>query len=69
MESDSGEALLTSPDLEGSEPPKLTTINGDLGELKIRSCQSRLDIFCCHSLSLALSLGGDGGPVESVISV
>jgi hypothetical protein len=43
MESDSGEELLTGPDLEGSEPPKLTTINGDLGKLMIRSNQSHLD--------------------------
>jgi hypothetical protein len=42
-ESDRGETLLTGPDLEGSEPPKLTTINGDLGKLQIRSCWSHLD--------------------------
>jgi len=42
-ESDRGEALLTGPDLEGSEPPKLTTINGDLGKLQIRSHWSHLD--------------------------
>jgi integrator complex subunit 6 len=45
-ESDRGEALLTCPDLEGSEPPKLTTINGDLGKLQIRSHRSHLDTLC-----------------------
>lgn len=44
-DSDRGEALLTGPDLEGSEPPKLTTINGDLGKLQIGSYQSHLDVL------------------------
>jgi hypothetical protein len=48
MESDRGEASLTVPDLEGSEPPKLTTINGDLGKLKIQSHESHLDTLCSN---------------------
>lgn len=34
MESGKGEALVTGPDSEGSEPPKLTMVNGDLGNFK-----------------------------------
>ena len=53
-ESDRGEALLTCPDLEGSEPPKLTTINGDLGKLQIRSHRSHLDTLCSVSMCVCV---------------
>ncbi|KAJ4449233.1 hypothetical protein ANN_00630 [Periplaneta americana] len=32
LEPGRGEALMTGPDSEGSEPPKLTMVNGDLGD-------------------------------------
>jgi hypothetical protein len=39
VESGKGEALVTGPDSEGSEPPKLTMVNGDLGKLKTGDLQ------------------------------
>jgi hypothetical protein len=47
VESGRGEALTTAPDLEGSEPPKLTMVNGDLGELNAGSLQ-------CHSFYVCI---------------
>jgi len=40
LESSRGEALVTGPDSEGSEPPKLTMVNGDMGELKTGNLHS-----------------------------
>jgi integrator complex subunit 6 len=45
-ESGGGEALVTAPDSEGSEPPKLTMVNGDLGELETVSLQSYSHYIC-----------------------
>jgi hypothetical protein len=39
VESGMGEALVMGPDSEGSEPPKLTMVNGDLGKLKTGKLQ------------------------------
>jgi hypothetical protein len=50
VESGKGEALVMGVDSEGSEPPKLTMVNGDLGKLKTGKLQS----YSCNICSILL---------------